>query len=126
MEQPTESWEVELRKKIIELNDFEQRYTTGEPIKGDIYFDGIEIEAFISSLIETTRKEAYEKGKHNGIEEEAIGCYDHCKQAVEEERARIGKWVSENAFAQYVGMGEDLYVNVTKLQMFLLAQKKKV
>ena len=50
---------------------------------------------FAVSQINHYMSEAYQEGLHQGYEEEAKNCADHCKQAVEEERKKIRKEVTE-------------------------------
>jgi len=66
IEQRQKLFREELRKRMIELDDMNSHMNNiHEPIKGDIYFDGIEIEKFIEAFhAETTRlivKEFYKQ-----------------------------------------------------------------
>jgi len=40
-----------------DLNACNDKYSVDRPIKGDIYFDGIEVEGFISSLLAKQQEE---------------------------------------------------------------------
>lgn len=51
-----EEWKTEFRQAIIDLDDLNHHFTTDKPIKGDIYFDGIEIEGRIGSLLSSQRQ----------------------------------------------------------------------
>ena len=44
-------WKGQFRKKLADLDDLGKEHNLQEPIKGDIYFDGIEIEAFIDDIV---------------------------------------------------------------------------
>ena len=54
-----EEWEIGFRRLILSLDDLDSvgKYKIDNPIKGDIYFDGIEIEQFIRQLLSSSRKE---------------------------------------------------------------------
>lgn len=55
-------WREEFRTRLIELDDCNTHMNNiHEPIKGDIYFDGIEIEQFISNLISQIESSAIER-----------------------------------------------------------------
>lgn len=74
----TEEWPKKFRKLLIDLDDLHVNpdlQMENEPIKGDIYFDGVEIEKFISSLIESAKREGEEKGRAEVVEELRAVCY---------------------------------------------------
>lgn len=59
--QPTkESWEIGFRRLLKDLDD-KTFQDLREPIKGDIYFDGIEVEKFISTLLSSELKKQREE-----------------------------------------------------------------
>lgn len=51
----TSNWEKGFRKTIIDLDDLNHRFTIDAPVKGDIYFDGIEIEQYVRNLLTSER-----------------------------------------------------------------------
>ncbi len=55
-EQPQKGWVERFRKMIIENSDLHPDYYGDKPFKGDIYFDGIEVEAFIAKEIEEAER----------------------------------------------------------------------
>ncbi len=60
-----DQWKEEFRKLLNELNDLNDHHATDHPIKGDMYFDGIEIEQFIS----TEKSKSYEEGRREVLGE---------------------------------------------------------
>ena len=59
--QQKEDWKKEFRKLLSDLNDLSEELSIEEPIKGDIYFDGIEVEQFISQKLQEARAEERRK-----------------------------------------------------------------
>lgn len=55
--QPTPDWEKEFREILVSNDDWVNRYDISRPIKGDIYFDGIEVEKFIENLLSRREQE---------------------------------------------------------------------
>lgn len=61
----TNSWQKEFREEIIGHDDLNatEPYSVNEPIKGDIYFDGVAMEGFISNLISQEKEKWIKKIK---------------------------------------------------------------
>ncbi len=73
-EEKPKGWVYRFRARLMELDDCNTHMNNiNEPIKGDIYFDGIEIERFISQIlseaIEATKEEVRQAIKTLQMEE---------------------------------------------------------
>lgn len=53
----------EFRQKIADLDDIHVDLDKSQPFKGTIYFDGIEIEAFILKVAARSRQEGVREGR---------------------------------------------------------------
>jgi len=67
----TNSWQKEFREEIIGHDDLNatEPYSVNEPIKGDIYFDGVAMEGFISNLISQEKEKMVEVAEKRASKE---------------------------------------------------------
>lgn len=104
-----ESWEEEFDKEFVtkqihngytEICDYECSYETPDKIK---------------QFISKTRQEAYEEGKKDGIAEESVDCYDHCQEAIADERKKMVEMIKNNIGMLRQWLNEDRITDVDKM-----------
>lgn len=86
------------------------------------------IKSFISSTIQKAVEASYNKGKEDGMTEEAIGCHKHCEQAVEAAlRSRDKEIVREiEAVQEYYDESNDTAWNALERLKDRLSSQKEI